>query len=564
MPYSRVTRTAHGADAIKYIRGFGGKGHNGVKERNEYVTGINMLPDNVIPFEQQMQPVWDKADVRHTTQIDRYIISYSKKEVDPDDPEQVAKAHFVGCQIARFLSRGINPNSQKDRLLAEKIGCSVEQLSGKGMHQVMVSTQKDGKGGCVHIHLAVNDVAMDTHRGLNSGLYLHAHLEKIVDYISGIYLDLDLPEPAPEKEPQSVRGLKAKNEKIEKENAEEILKAEKENRKPVLMPLEYIWIDDLKGRILESADEAEDEEDFFQKCRLRGVEVVKKKSTKKQPEHYTYELIDVSGFTDPGKIPKNLKRKSFKLGANYQPENISSKFKEKDRTVTEEAAGGRTEKTVFTVTETGSGAVKQEQEKVIKSPEEIKKEQQEYSMREAEQNAASIALRLYSEDQGWEDNPTQLDETGREWTDYDEIKRRMAVTDSKWDDFKKWRVEQRKAGIKLPGIYKKDNYGSVFVIREEVERQFKIFLHPKVEIQEPMKEEKTKEQKQERKSETKSSVKKETVTRKEQKQRAGKRTYGDDKKKEMSKKAVRKKEDIYRKRQILLREMNEKDKDKEF
>lgn len=558
MPYSRVTRTRHGVDAIKYIKGVDGKGHNKHKKRNEFLTGINMVPDNVIPFEVQMQSHWDKADPRHTTQVDRFVVSYSKKEVDPDDPEQVAKAHFVGCQIARFLSKGLNPNSEKDRQLAKKIGCSTKQLAGKGTHQVMVATQKDGKGGCVHIHIAVNDVAMDNHKGLSSGLYLHSHLEKIVDYVSGIYFDLDVPEPAPEKETQSVRGLKAKNEKIEKANQEEILKAEKEGRKPELKELEYIWIDDLKGRILDAAEDAEDEEDFFRECRLRGVEVVKKKATKKQPNHYTFELIDVSGFPDPEKIPKNLKRKSYKLGSNYQPENLSLKFRRKEKEVSKSVSSGRIGQTIVTNTETPATpatmeipaeTIKDETKKVEKSSEEIKKEKEKQQMHEAEETAKGIVYSIIASDQDWEKNPIEVDAQGREWTDYDEIHRRHNITDLKWESFKKWRVEQRKSGVKLPGIYRKDKLGFIFVERDQVKKQFREFLHPVV------KEEKT-TPKEEKKTETKQEIKekpevKHSVPRKTEPERKTK--------KKTTRKAKEKRQWIDRNREILLREMSEKD-----
>ena len=76
MPYSHITRTAFGADAIAYARG-DGKGHNDNEVRNEYIGCVNMLPDNVVPFEKQMQPFWDRADSRHTTQTNRFIVSFA-------------------------------------------------------------------------------------------------------------------------------------------------------------------------------------------------------------------------------------------------------------------------------------------------------------------------------------------------------------------------------------------------------------------------------------------------------------------------------------------------------
>ena len=90
MPYSRITRTVAGTDAIAYARG-NGAGHNNNEVRNEYMAGVNMLPDEVVSFEQQMQPFWDRADSRHIIQVDRCIVSFHPSELDPDKPEDCAK-----------------------------------------------------------------------------------------------------------------------------------------------------------------------------------------------------------------------------------------------------------------------------------------------------------------------------------------------------------------------------------------------------------------------------------------------------------------------------------------
>ena len=76
MPYSRVTRTAYGADAIRYARGHG-KGHNGQPRRNIYTAGVNMLPDHAVRFEEQMRPLWDRMDARHKIQVNRCVVSFS-------------------------------------------------------------------------------------------------------------------------------------------------------------------------------------------------------------------------------------------------------------------------------------------------------------------------------------------------------------------------------------------------------------------------------------------------------------------------------------------------------
>lgn len=105
---------------------------------------------------------------------------------------------------------------------------------------------------------------------------------------------------------------------------------------PDLIPEKYIWIDDLRERIKRAASGAADEEEFAQRLRLDGVELVPQKdkatgrlsyrhrATRTQPEHYLFELVDTSRF--PDKIPQNLKSKSHKLGSNYQPDSIAKMF----------------------------------------------------------------------------------------------------------------------------------------------------------------------------------------------------------------------------------------------
>lgn len=113
--------------------------------------------------------------------------------------------------------------------------------------------------------------------------------------------------------------------KIRELNAKEAESARAEGRDPVLLPEKYVWKVDLKQRIRDAAEVSTCEEDFFRELTARGVECEKRSATKKQPEYYLYELVDVSGFE--GKIPKNLKAKSYKLGENYQPEGIARIFK---------------------------------------------------------------------------------------------------------------------------------------------------------------------------------------------------------------------------------------------
>lgn len=315
MPYSRITRTSFGADAIRYARG-DGKGHNGAMVRNAYTVGVNMLPDDVIPFEEQMQIYWNKASVKHTTQVNRCIVSFAKEELDPEKPEDVLKGLAIGCEIAR---RNAPDN------------------------QTAVFLQTDGKGGKVHLHLLTNDVNMSDYKGIDSKAYVHWSFQQIVDEVCHQYFDEIQTELAPEKVNQATRGARIKNEQIRAANAKEVQQAKAEGRAVDASKIKqekYIWQDDLRERIKGAAKGAASEDDFAQRLRCTGVELVPYKQkdgtttylhpqTKKQPAHYTYELTDTTRFAD--KIPQNLKSKSFKLGANYQPDGVAQLFQKQSQ-----------------------------------------------------------------------------------------------------------------------------------------------------------------------------------------------------------------------------------------
>ena len=454
MPYSRITRTVAGTDAIAYARG-NGAGHNNNEVRNEYMAGVNMLPDEVVSFEQQMQPFWDRADSRHIIQVDRCIVSFHPSELDPDKPEDCAKRLAIGCEIAKRNA----PDNQS-----------------------AVFLQKDGKGGKIHLHILTNDVNMSNYKGIDPAAYAHFHFQKIVDEVCQQYFDLAEPEAQPEKVNPSVRGSRMKNEQIRAANELERQRAAAEGREvdPEKIQAErYIWQDDLRQRIKKAAIEATDEADFAHHLRLSGVELIPHKNkdgslsylhpaTKKQPAHYTYELTDVSGFKD--KIPPNLKSKSHKLGTNYQPENIAKLF-------------------------TGPGLTSQEERKeqappvVLEMPmpthhkkkEDEKNPTEDEAMSEARKTAKSYALFIMRQVYGWEENPKTTGPDGRQVHDFDEWDRQFQERDATFEQFTRWRVDYRKElaakGKKLPPIYVKDKAtGHVSVPHSEFEAQFRNFL----------------------------------------------------------------------------------------
>ena len=466
MPYSRVTRTAFGADAIDYLMGRNGKGHNGNEVRNLYIGSVNMLPNNVVPFAKQMQIIWDMADSRHTTQIDRYTLSFGLSELDPDNPEDHIKAGAIAEQFARKIA----PD-----------------------HQAIIGVQNDGKGGKLHAHVFINDGRIQDGKGMDPLSYAHFHFQKIVDEICEQYFDLEKAEAQPEKVNPSVRGARIKNEQIRAANAREIQRAAAEGREvdPKKIKAErYIWQDDLRQRVKDAAAKATDEADFAHQLRLSGVELVPPKdkdeeplkdengnivylhpATKKQPPHYTYELVDTTGF--PDKIPKNLKAKSHKLGTNYQPETIAMLFKAKPKESLEQKE--QQEEAPLVILET---PILKPRTPGTKPAKEEKKKQQDEEMDKARDIAKVYALDLMRQRYGWPENPfMMIGPDGREWADLEEWDRQKKEQDTTFKQFTDWQKELARQGENLPAIYDNDKFtGHISVLRSEFEKQFTEFL----------------------------------------------------------------------------------------
>lgn len=399
MPYSRVTRTAFGADAIRYARG-NGKGHDGSEARNRYVAGINMMPDDVVPFETQMQYYWDHASAQHKIQANRFIISFGLDELNPDDPDDCMKALEIGCQFARENA----PDCQS-----------------------AVFVQTDGVGHKVHAHIITNDVKITDFKGLDHSARHHSEFSRTVDRICAQCIDSKPVALAPERVTPAVRGQRAANERIKARNEEELQVAALLGIEPDLIEEKYIWIDDLRGRVKRAAAGSADEAEFARRLRLDGVELVpqqdkktgklsyRHRATRTQPEHYLFELVDTSGFD--GKIPQNLKSKSHKLGASYQPDSIAKMF----------------------------GRATPEPSKPVSERDRIEAEIREYVGRIAH----SLAV-----------NPGE--------------------GDSLFQSFKKWRTAKKdseaKAGRKLPPVTVRDDQGRLSIVREELTRQSREFL----------------------------------------------------------------------------------------
>lgn len=435
MPYSRITRTAYGADAIRYARGHG-RGHDGSEKRSLYSAGVNMLPDRALSFERQMKPLWDRMDPRHKIQVDRCVVSFSPKELNPDSKRDQLKALEIGCRIAEANA----PNCQS-----------------------AVFVQADGRGHKLHLHILTNDVRMGDHKGLEREAYYHPHFRKIVDKICKEYFDLDEPGKAPERTTQAVRGRRMKNEAIRERNKAEAEAAEREGRIPLLMPEKYIWQDDLKARIQRAAAKAWDEESFAQALRMDGVDLLKQKqkdgsetyvhhATKTMPEYYVYELFDTGGFWLDRKIPANLKSRSCKMGTNYSPESVTAMFRGKRPEV---------EKKSIDIKSIVASAKKPEKkparpaEPEKLTPTEKNRLEMERAVALAKQHVSPLVKAAYPD-------------TDAEWEE------------KLYNQFVTWRNGLRKRmqakGQELQPIYSRNEKGEGGIVAKNLDQQYKAFL----------------------------------------------------------------------------------------
>lgn len=266
---AQVARTKYGAAAIAYALGHG-KGHNGKEKRNEYISTINMMSGRDYAIE--MGRYWMRASEQHDNQLIKVIQSFSKNELDPENPEHVLLANQIGYQFAKKYY----PN-----------------------HQAIVFTQTDGKGGCVHNHIFISDVNIYTLKALEHHQYYLPNVRDWSNAVASQYFDLDFGKGA-------TKDRVTQTERAKREKGE------------------YVYKDDIKERVRMSAEAAVDMADFENKLRENGLDF-KKKNSEKYGEHYTFELVDMSNVPAGAKLPNRaLKARSYKMGAEYSPEAIKN------------------------------------------------------------------------------------------------------------------------------------------------------------------------------------------------------------------------------------------------
>lgn len=274
MAYSRVTRTAFGRDALAYAAGHGA-GHNQNEHRNVHIGYVNLLPG--IDPADQMEMYWNRARKNHKTQVLRIVQSFSTKELNPQDENDILTANMIGQEFVQKY--------YPDR-------------------QAVVFTQIDGKSGLVHNHVIVSDTDIISCKGCEKEQYHFPKVKEWTNEIAGQYFELD-------SGVQQVEDKTTQTERHKRETGE------------------YVWKDDLKERITSAMASAESEQEWLQNLVRTGVNV-EVHDSKKRGRYYTYELVDTSQFPAGEKIPQNLKSRSYKLGTLYDSDHVQEFFKEKE------------------------------------------------------------------------------------------------------------------------------------------------------------------------------------------------------------------------------------------
>lgn len=294
MAYSSITRTPKGRDALNYALGLYGKGHNGKEKRNEYISFVNLpLPadKNDKRFINAFEDVWKHARNNHSCQMLRLIVSYSRNELDPDNPADILRADAIGQRIAKENY----PN-----------------------RQAVVFTQIDGKSGLIHTHILISDVELETYKACDNILYKSDYVADMVDKViesEGITLDYG---QGMDKDAWKAHKKGIKNRDTYKESN-------------ARAKGQYVWKDDLKARISSCMSSSTSESQFIDDMKKNGVlvEVHDAKTTKKKDgtiinrdKYYTYTLTDTSKFPDGQKVPERRKARSNKLGTDYDVKTI--------------------------------------------------------------------------------------------------------------------------------------------------------------------------------------------------------------------------------------------------
>lgn len=282
MAYTRISHTRNGRAAIQYARG-NGRGHNGHAKRNLLIGGVGMLPDEVMPFEEQMAQDWARASGKNKNQVRRIVASYSEKELDPHGEDSA----YLALEIAQEFVEEAYPN-----------------------RKAAIFVQNDGKGEKLHVHILVSNVDSIEHKGCTDEQTNFRYVENHFDRVAGRHITLDNGKKAKDKFTQAERALEEENEEAAENGGAAV----------------YIWKDDLRERIRIAMENATSEDDFLEALEDEGVKA--RYGTSRQHDKYiSYELVDVPNHMEGA--DRKYKARSYTLGDAYGVKALREKLDEK-------------------------------------------------------------------------------------------------------------------------------------------------------------------------------------------------------------------------------------------
>lgn len=282
MAYTRISHTRNGKAAIQYARG-NGRGHNGHAKRNLLIGGVGMLPDEVMPFEEQMAEDWARASGKNKNQVRRVVASFSTKELDPHNTD----CAYTALEIAQEFVEEAYPN-----------------------RKAAIFVQNDGKGEKLHVHILVSNVDSVEHKGCTDDQTKFEYVKQNFNQAAGRHITLDNGKKAKDKFTQAERALEEENEEaVENGGA-----------------AAYIWKDDLRERIRIAMENATSEDDFLEALEDEGVKS-RYGTSKRYGEYISYELVDVPAHME--RADRKYRARSYTLGDAYGVEALREKLGEK-------------------------------------------------------------------------------------------------------------------------------------------------------------------------------------------------------------------------------------------
>lgn len=282
MAYTRISHIRNGRAAIQYARG-NGRGHNGHAKRNLLIGGVGMLPDEIIPFEEQMALDWARASGKNKNQIRRIVASYSIKELDPDNID----CAYTALEVAQEFVEEAYPN-----------------------RKAAIFIQNDGKGGKLHVHILVSNVDSMEHKGCTDEQTKFEYVKQNFNRVAGRHITLDNGKKAKDKFSQTERALEEENEEAVESGGAAV----------------YIWKDDLRERIRVAMNNATSEDDFLEALEDEGVKA-RYGISKRYGKYISYELVDVPAHMEGAN--RKCKARSYTLGDAYGVEALRDKLREK-------------------------------------------------------------------------------------------------------------------------------------------------------------------------------------------------------------------------------------------